>query len=263
MTFHLTFFLLYLYDIYDEHGPKNIETIAQKIGSPPAIEMLNYNIVINAIPKEWKNKMRNVSNITLQNAKEKAKVWSDNTQLLANASTRIVRHHIVRTNKKEVNGLQYWNRIIGRDISPYLMTAEHSTKESSLRLLQFKIIHNIIATNVALNRWKLKDTNKCDACNELDTVKHMFARCRNLNGFWDHVTSLISRETKIKINLSTHNIILGVIKSDHPSIKTKCLKVINEIILIAKFSINKMRFGEFKNVFIIFDTEYSFRKGLG
>ena len=196
---------------------------------------------------------------TWQQARENTKMLPDHVMVFANAPTKIVRQNIVRMKNTDACGITHWNRHLGKEISPYLMIADQSTKESSLRLLQFKIFHNIVATNANLHRWKIKDTKQCDFCQEIDTIEHMFSLCSKLRGFWDYVSSWIYCETHTKIKLSTENIILGLLASDFPNVKKTHLHMINHIILIAKFSINKMRFGENKNVFIIFDLEVSYR----
>ena len=250
--------VLYVHDIFTHNGFVNIEEISQKTNSSVALEMLNWNIVVNAIPKKWKNKLQNIQHSIWAQAKENSETLPDNVLMMANAPNKIVRQCIVRGKKAEACGISHWNRILGIDVSPYLMIAEMSTKESRLRLLQYKIIHNIVATNVNLNRWKIKQNDKCTTCEELDTIQHMFSHCRNLNGFWDYVSSRIYGETNKKIKLTTNNIILGILESELQNCQ-KDLNLINHIILIAKYSINKMRFGEIKNIFIIFDMEISYR----
>ena len=46
-------------------------------------------------------------------------------------------------------------------------------KETKLIEIQWKILHNIFPTNILLNRIGIKDTEKCEFCNEKDFVEHI------------------------------------------------------------------------------------------
>ena len=49
------------------------------------------------------------------------------------------------------------------------------------RILKYKFIHRIIPTNKRLYAIKIKDSNKCNRCSDIDTIKH---------SFYDHESSI-------------------------------------------------------------------------
>ena len=55
-----------------------------------------------------------------------------------------------------------WNLIYTND--------KHVTKDTSLSNFQFKVTHRILARNYNLKIWKIKETNVCNQCEEIDTI---------------------------------------------------------------------------------------------
>ena len=69
-------------------------------------------------------------------------------------------------------------------------------KETKLREVQWKIVHNIYPTNILLNKMGIKSSEKCDFCDEVDVVEHMFFRCKRLQTFWTDVSKRIDNRVK-------------------------------------------------------------------
>ena len=61
-------------------------------------------------------------------------------------------------------------------------------KETKLIEIQWKILHNIFPTNILLNRIGIKDTEKCEFCNEKDFVEHMFVNCKRIDRLWENIS---------------------------------------------------------------------------
>ena len=52
--------------------------------------------------------------------------------------------------------------------------AHNATKEERLRLLHWKILHNIYPTNILLKKMKIRDNDLCSLCYEIDYIEHFF-----------------------------------------------------------------------------------------
>jgi len=60
----------------------------------------------------------------------------------------------------------------------------NATREIKLSMFQFKINHNILATNVTLYKYKLSDTEMCPFCKvERHTIQHFFVNCDKAMSF--------------------------------------------------------------------------------
>ena len=153
-----------------------------------------------------------------------------------------------------------WHRKFGIDIRGHFAIAHEATTESRLRILHFKILHNIYPTNILLHKMKLKTNDKCEECQTTDYMEHFFFQCKKLNGFWQYVSTTIYKTTHCKIQLSETTALFGIAKPNYPLLSTKQLNKINHILLIAKMCISKIRYGKSKNPFITLDMELSIRR---
>ena len=159
-------------------------------------------------------------------------------------------------------GQNFWKRKLDIDISTHYAIAFNTTSESRLRLLHFKIIHNIYPTNILLQKMKIKESNLCEICQVKDYIEHFFFDCKILDGFWSFVSNKIFIDIETRYNFTRNNIIFGVTKQDFKSISKTSLKYINFIILFGKMCISKFKYGKIKNIYIIFDYEWRLRSHL-
>ncbi|KAH3792602.1 hypothetical protein DPMN_146099 [Dreissena polymorpha] len=64
----------------------------------------------------------------------------------------------------------------------------YRTIESTLRNVQYKYIHRIIATNKYLFKCKLSNSNLCDFCSEnIETIEHLFWECKHIQPIWNQL----------------------------------------------------------------------------
>jgi predicted Zn-ribbon and HTH transcriptional regulator len=62
------------------------------------------------------------------------------------------------------------------------------TRDTTILNLQFKITHRILACGYNLKIWKIKESNKCEFCNEsIDTIEHFMIQCEAVDTFWRYV----------------------------------------------------------------------------
>ena len=57
-------------------------------------------------------------------------------------------------------------------------------KEIKLREFNFKIIHNILPCNEMLHKWTIKQHNKCDLCDKIQTIGHLLFECVFVKEVW-------------------------------------------------------------------------------
>ena len=74
----------------------------------------------------------------------------------------------------------FWINIgipIEERVKTCLEICRQATKETSLIAMQFKILHNIIATNQKRKVWGIKESDKCAYCNRIDTLDYGLWEC--------------------------------------------------------------------------------------
>lgn len=154
-------------------------------------------------------------------------------------------------------GQLFWERKYTLQISKnYWEMAYYATQEERLRILQWKILHNIFPTNILLHKMKIKQSNKCSFCNEIDYLEHFFWKCTQLKSYWNRVEGIIYRITGLNITLTEVMVLFGY---DLHSCGSKNAQCVNRIILIAKMCISKFKYGEQMNIDYILDHELNLR----
>ena len=172
-----------------------------------------------------------------------------------------IRADILRQKNLNICGVSFWKNRYSFNISQKFNLAALATKESRLRLLHFKILHNIYPTNIHLKRMKIKATDLCEVCNTRDYVEHFFVKCKKLKGFWLNVQNEILKLTDARIELTDEIILTGICKTDR-NLSEQAKNKANHIILIAKMSISKMRYRKdnyVRDVFRIFEEDMMIR----
>ena len=103
-----------------------------------------------------------------------------------------------------------------------------------ITMFQYKIIHNILATNVSLFRAKIRDCDIYPQClANRHTMDHMFLHCSLTSSFWSlHVfQNWWVIKTKESVTLSNSMILYGVFEN------MEYIYSLNYTLLIAKYSI--------------------------
>ena len=135
-----------------------------------------------------------------------------------------------------------------------------STKDIKLITLQWKILHRIYATGILLEKMKIKTTNKCPYCQELDTLEHYFFHCESVKTLWNAVGYKIQNlfENIGHFKIDCKMAMLGLL--NHDKLPKSSVTRINIIILIAKQSISTFKKVKKSPLDYIFESELKIRK---
>ena len=231
----------------------SLQEMQEKIGKNRAASViLEYNLVCNAIPKLWLEWISKGEKGTVEDICQATRF---------NNKPRYIKN-ILAAQKDHVSprSQEFWWRKLKVDLDKETWTrAANTTKETRLRVLQWKIMHNIYPTNILLNKMKVKDTDNCSYCKDKkDYIEHFFCSCPVTADFWKQIEQKILIDTNIQINLSTTNILFGIKQSVSGK---EAYIYINLLILIGKMCISILKKTESKvPLKIIFEKEVSIRK---
>lgn len=234
----------YVHDIVNNGNIKTLNEIKLVVGNYGGL-IPDYLAVYNAL-----NRSRINLNPPLNCANLPLEFKLDNKRL---------RDIFVKQKNVEMPSVDFWKRKYNIDIKDNFLIANISTKETKLRYLHFRLIHNVYPTNILLKKMYLKDSNLCDACNNIDFIDHAFYYCRPVKEFWDNLSIIISTNLNMNIIITAPHALLGIPRG-FLQICPKKIKEINHIILIAKLSITKARLTRYRNIQIIFEQEIEIRK---
>ena len=97
----------------------------------------------------------------------RSKTWATMFYSKKIRTARDLRQHLVNRKALELCAKGFWNRNISVDLDNLWSIAFRATKETRLRVLHWKIRHNIYPTNILLCKMKEKENNKCTYCDKL------------------------------------------------------------------------------------------------
>ena len=158
---------------------------------------------------------------------------------------------------EEPASVDFWNKKYDIDICRHHWQLIHSLKESRLKALAWKIIHNIYPTNVSLHKMKLSDTPLCTTCNEMETIDHFFYHCKNVNNLWTEIQQIILVKLNAKIKINDKMVLLGPVHLTGINIKTQMK--IKHILTIGILAISKFKHGNYRNLKVLFESEARLR----
>ena len=205
------------------------------------LTIMEYNQLISAIPREWKSIIKS----TKHNYQFKRK---DDF----NIRVGITEKHILKIKCKDF----YWHLVNKTYIAPtatikweelyyyinfnwknIFMLPYHTTSETSLQSLQYKIINRYFPCKSFTSMWNQEHDDECTVCHTTEDLEHYFFNCVFVQSFWQHLFSWFYALTKCKFNLKAIDIILGVMNETNDNL----LNVLNYCILFAKGYIAKCK----------------------
>ena len=252
--------ILFIGDLYKNYSLLSIEEISHKTGKYPGLFLDFYN-VYSSIPREFKNILKNktdrIDSYSFKSDETISNYIKEALDTLSQSNQKL-RKLFSSNDNPEICGKNFWRNKYTVDITDKYVLASHATKETRLRMLHFKILHNIYPSNILLHKMGIKPSDSCEFCAEKDVLEHLFIHCERISGFWKNVFQIIFQLTNFKFPITDEHILFGIgynIKDANKYI----IKKANHIILIAKLCISKHRYGNINNINVIFETELGYR----
>ena len=99
-------------------------------------------------------------------------------------------------------------------------------------MFQYKILHDVVFTKENLFRSNIAKSDPCYLCSETkQDLKHMPVSCQFVSEFWEAFLYWYKSQVSIGLELSTINILYGIIGNNHLN------KLTNHLLLLAKYYI--------------------------
>ena len=187
---------------------------------------LTYYGVINAIPNEYQKSI-NLTNVQQEQPTQQS-------QCLKALTTKAIRKSFVNHIFEVLTATQRFidNGLPPDHINDYFNLASSSTKETKLIMLQYKILHNIVFTKEKLFKANIANSDLCYLCLETkQDLKHMLVSCQFVSEFCEAFLYWYKSHVSIGLELSTINILYGIIGNNHLNKLTK------HLLLLAKYYI--------------------------
>jgi hypothetical protein len=219
--------IMRIHDVIDNDKIIAYEVLGDKIGFT-ASSYLEYEVVHCAIKAYLRKNGK-----TTQTHDYDSPLFCNKNILTA----REFRMHLVRENNAKPCSEMFWKRKFNIEFDKKLWLLPFvSTQETRLRVLQWKLLHNIYPTNILLSKMKIVDNNKCTYCRDVvDFIEHFFYECPKSRELWKKVEQLMYVELDLDIDLNIHDVLFGLKRNGMTEMQ---ILKINHIILIAKMCIS-------------------------
>ena len=192
---------------------------------------LAYYSLVNAIPKEWKAKIK--QNI-LRGSDPKVK-HSDITHLKINLE-KLKNKNIYEslsynktTPTAENKWVEYYPFLDKLNWSDVYMIPYKASKDTKLHSLQYSILHRFAGCNYNLSNWKVVDRPGCPNCTDIDTIEHFYYYCSEAKIVWTAVKKISKAVLNMDYNFTFLESLLGI-----PFEKNVPCQILNLLILVGK-----------------------------
>lgn len=242
----------YVHDLLQDNVILNFPSIEAVLGPSPSL-YLEYLVVYSAVSAYLRNKPTYVSDPV------------NTFELMFNGekttTAKAFRKYIVESKYSIPCAVQFWKNKFNVDISTQHWTnIFKATRESRLRELHWKIVHNIYPTNILLKKMGIANNELCSLCKvEIDFIEHFFFKCPKIKHLWTHVENTMNTKWGTNVVLNVNAVLLGVEDKNMLDLNNLQQKYINQLILVGKMCISKYRYGTPINIVMMFDSEVRLR----
>ena len=197
--------------------------------------MFEYNALVNALPKQWMQWVQTSDGVV-----DHHDLLTFNGMNVHNYKAKDFRLLLKEKKIQDLNAcaVGFWKRkfafALDKEVWKKINAA---TKETRLRELQWKILHNIYPTNILLSKMKVKSNNKCIFCpGEVDYIEHFFFDCCLVRKFWKYVEGKVLQLLSNHVTITMTDVLFGL--QERKDLNQGQVNMIDHILMIGKMCIS-------------------------
>ena len=196
------------------------------------INFLRFLSITSAIPRLWKNLLRDTANTNIEIVdRDVAPLIDLGDKQVSLEKMRVKDYYWLGRETVKPTAVAKWeSKGFAPDSWSDIFNIPYScTRSTKLQSFQYQIIHRYIPTRKFLSVRRIVDDSSCNRCNDVDTITHHLVRCPIVFAFWKSVFAYIAAHYSELIHPSDHNILFGIINAP---------PVVNLLIILAKHYIH-------------------------
>jgi hypothetical protein len=202
------------------------------------IKAMEYNSIIHSIPKPWKQKLKNQTSTILGTKLDNHCNIKINNKY-QNINEICTKDILDKDKSKPPTSKKRWIELyddMNVDESFWqkiYQTPFQLTKNSKILMVQYKLIHRILAVNHNLKKWKRINNSTCNLCSEEDTIEHFIYHCPDTMKLWESIMNWWRSEFEFTIPISILEVLFGI----QNELYNNYLNLLNAVMLHAKYYI--------------------------
>ncbi len=140
-------------------------------------------------------------------------------------------------------------------INPFVTarTVNHST---NLKIFKYRLLHMDIFTKQRMFKFKMSQSESCDFCGEIETVKHVLWDCERAKRIWKCLDSIF-RNININVNIQFENVFIGF-RPTNPVLESIITRLTQMILRIDR--VNRIEDREVKQEILLLAKKYLYIK---
>ena len=225
--------IIYVKDLFNHDGqPITLQQLRQLTGKN--VMFTSYFALWKALLRAWKNQLQYIPK-DINVYRPKAIEWlCKNKKGTINIRKiwRPIEPPLLTGKRKWIEELDIDDNENWKDL--YLLPIQ-SKLNARCKYFQVQILHRTLVTNKKLKLFKIKDSDVCDNCAEIENISHLLYDCEMTNTLWNNMCNWLRRITPNTIYMDKKSILLGNPKNEI---------VINYIITITKHEIYKSKWNK-------------------
>ena len=178
------------------------------------VSRLGYMGLSHAIPRQWKVLLRGSACLTEEEIGRNATISIKGKHVpLGSVKCKYFYEKLIKSvtpaaqQRWENEGFDFgenWAKIYSLPFSITLST--------KLQRLQYRILHRYFPTRKYLCVRNVIEDPFCDHCGEVETLQHFLFNCCEVKQFWDELSLIIKRHTKLtETHYTVRNVLFGLI----------------------------------------------------
>lgn len=203
--------------------------------------MTEYFCLKNAIPRHWKELLKNGADLLQTTKTNKVKITDSDQIQVGNKPVGKLNNksilNVLQEKNAEPKCINYWNNKFGKQLpwTEAWQNLERVKFPNKLKMFQWRTMHNVINTNAKLQLMG-KGNGVCKLCEKTrEDQMHLFLACEKLTPVLTRVKNEISKIKQIEV--TNELILLGY----HKSLTHKENQLILKLIISYKWEIWKNR----------------------
>ena len=236
--------LTYVGQLYPQGSLLSAKTALDRFG----LNVMNYNSLISAIPQEWRKICRNSEGSPVTE-EGRVKYYLYDSLITKKYFVSVVYNLLIDDESALEDKRRKWEKDLNTEIqcSQFIACFKNiyrATNITKLRSFQYRLLQRSLITNVQLNKWNIKSTDKCTFCQrESETVLHLLIYCPVVAELWVNMELFMNTYNKDPIHFAVDTVLTNrLIYQPVGHIK-------NAICLMVKYFIYRQRcFNQLPNI---------------
>ena len=171
--------LMYVYQLY----PKGVLLSIKKAWDLYSLDVMRYNSLISAIPKEWRSELRNSKERKHQH------IFYETTcarnRLVNHAYKMLLTDNVILKDKANAWKLIFNENFTKEDLVRCTKEIYMTTNIPKYRSFQYRLMQRGLVLNTHLYRWGKISSSMCSFCGkEPETYDHLFVMCEKIQPIW-------------------------------------------------------------------------------